>query len=273
MLKRYIATFAIAATVAAPPLVAPASAQRGRAAAAHAVVTAAQLRQAVATPGRPAAATGLDEVRRPAEVLQWIGLRRGDRVLDYFTGTGYYAEIIGRAVGPRGSVTAWNSTGFMGNERLRTALTELTGRTPNVTVQAGDLTALDFGANSYDLALLHLVYHDAYWQSEQYHVPRIDPNTLTRALYRAVKPGGSVVVIDHVAAPGGDTRAVVEQYHRIDPATIRADFQRAGFRFAGESSLLRVPTDPHNVNVFDPSIRGRTDRVMYRFTKPLRRRR
>jgi predicted methyltransferase len=194
-------------------------------------------------------------------------------VLDYGAGSGYYSEIIGRAVGPRGGVTAWNSSGFMGNQQLRTALTELTARTPNVTVGSGDLTSVDFGRNGYDLALLHLVYHDAYWQSEQYHLPRIDPNTLVRALYRAVKPGGSVVVIDHVAAAGGDTRAVVEQYHRIDPAVVRADFERAGFRFAGQSELLRVPTDPHNVNVFTPSIRGRTDRFMYRFTKPLGRRR
>src|SRR5688572_24180116 len=59
---------------------------------------------AVSAPGRPEAATKLDEVRRPAEVLRWLGLRRGDRVLDYFTGTGYYAEIMARAVGPTGSV-------------------------------------------------------------------------------------------------------------------------------------------------------------------------
>ena len=60
---------------------------------------------AVSAPGRPADAVQLDEVRRPAEVLTWLGLERGDRVLDYFTGTGYYAEIMARAVGPQGSVT------------------------------------------------------------------------------------------------------------------------------------------------------------------------
>ena len=58
-------------------------------------------------------------MRRPAEVLRWLGLERGDRVLDYFTGTGYYAEIMARAVGPTGSVTGWNSPGFGRNERIR----------------------------------------------------------------------------------------------------------------------------------------------------------
>ncbi len=49
---------------------------------------------------------------------------------------------------------------------------------------------------------------------------------------------------------------------------IRADFERAGFTFDGESDLLRNPGDDRSVNVFEPSIRGRTDRVVYRFRKP-----
>jgi predicted methyltransferase len=77
-----------------------------------------------------------------------------------------------------------------------------------------------------------------------------------------------VAVIDHVATPGGDTREVVEKYHRIDPATLRADFERAGFVLEAQSDLLRNPADDHTKNVFDPSIRGRTDRFMYRFRKP-----
>ena len=116
--------------------------------------------------------------------------------------------------------------------------------------------------------LLHLVYHDAYWESARFGLPRIDPNTVTAALFGAVKPGGTVAVIDHVAPAGGDTRAVVEATHRIDPAVIRADFERAGFVFDGESNLLRNPSDDHSKNVFDPSIRGRTDRVVYRFRRP-----
>ena len=46
--------------------------------------------------------------------------------------------------------------------------------------------------------------------------------------------------------------------------------QRAGFVFDGESDLLRNPDDDRSVNVFEPSIRGRTDRIVYRFRKPAR---
>lgn len=223
---------------------------------------------AVAAPGRPAEAVALDEVRKPVEVLRWLGLRRGDRVLDYFTGTGYYAEIIARAVGPQGSVTGWNSAGFGRNERIRAALAGIHERSPNTAFYSTPTTALSFAANAYDFILLHLVYHDAYWESARFDLPRIDPNTVTAALFRAVKPGGTVAVIDHIAAPGRETRAEVEANHRIDPAVIRADFERAGFVFDGESNLLRNPADDHSKNVFDPSIRGRTDRVVYRFRRP-----
>jgi predicted methyltransferase len=85
-----------------------------------------------------------------------------------------------------------------------------------------------------------------------------------------VKPGGTVAVIDHVAKPGGDTREVVEKLHRIDPAVVRADFERAGFVLEAQSEMLRVPEDDHSKNVFDPSIRGKTDRFVYRFRKPAR---
>jgi predicted methyltransferase len=225
---------------------------------------------AVSAPGRPAEAVALDEVRKPAEVLGWLGLERGDHVLDYFTGTGYYAEIMARAVGPQGRVTGWNSPSFARNERVRAALAGIRERSPNTAFYATPTTALGFADNAYDFVLLHLVYHDAYWESARFGLPRIDPNTVTQALFRAVKPGGTVAVIDHIAAPGRETRAEVEATHRILPETVRADFERAGFVFDGASEMLRNPADDRSKNVFDPSIRGRTDRFVYRFRRPAR---
>jgi predicted methyltransferase len=223
---------------------------------------------AVAQPGRPKDRVELDEVRKPAEVLRFMGLRKGDHVLDYFTGTGYYAEIMARAVGPGGTVLGWNSAGYQGNDKVRAALADIRSRSPNFSYFATPATALAFPRDSFDFAMLHLVYHDAYWESAQYKVPRIDPDSVVRALWYSVKPGGTVAVVDHVAAPGGDTREVVEKLHRIDPATVRSDFERAGFVLEAQSDLLRMPADDHSKNVFDPSIRGRTDRFMYRFRKP-----
>jgi predicted methyltransferase len=252
MLKRSFAAFAL--SLALPLSAAPAQP--------------ADVAAAVSAPGRQPDHVALDEVRRPAEVLRWLGLERGDRVLDYFTGNGYYAEIMARAVGPRGVVVGWNAPSFATNERVRAALNGIHERSPNAVFYSTPVTALSFPSQSFDFVLLHLVYHDAYWESTRFNLPRIDPNTVTRALFEATRPGGTVAVIDHVANPGRETRAEVEATHRIDPATIRADFERAGFVFDGESDLLRNPQDDRSVNVFEPSIRGRTDRIVYRFRRP-----
>jgi predicted methyltransferase len=224
---------------------------------------------AIAAPGRPKAATDLDEVRKPAEVLRFMGLRKGDRGLDYFTGTGYYADIMAKAVGPKGHVVGWNSASFARREPVVKALADIRSRNPNTAFYSSPSTAIALAPNSFDFALLHLVYHDAYWESAQFGLPRIDPNTVVQAIWSAVKPGGTVAVIDHVATPGGDTREVVEKLHRIDPAVVRADFERAGFVLEARSDLLKVDED-HSKNVFDPAIRGRTDRFMFRFRKPAR---
>jgi predicted methyltransferase len=236
---------------------------------AAAPAAAADIAAAVSAPGRPEDQTRLDESRRPVEILQFEGLRRGDIALDLFAGSGYYSEIMGRAVGPAGGVLAWDPSNFV-NAKASAAWTALKQRQANVGFFATPGTALSLPANAFDFAMIHLNYHDFYWESARFGLPRMDPAAILGTLYQSVKPGGVVAVIDHVANAGGDTRAVVEKYHRIDPATIKADFQRAGFVLEAESNLLRNPADDHEKSVFDPSIRGKTDRVVYRFRKPRR---
>jgi predicted methyltransferase len=229
----------------------------------------ADIAAAVAFTGRPADQVKLDESRRPAEVLKFEGLRRGDMALDLFAGAGYYSEIMARAVGPQGGVLAWDPINFV-NDKAKAAWTALKQREPNVGFFATPATSLSLPANTFDFVMIHLNYHDFYWESARYFLPRMDPAAILATVYQSVKPGGVVAVIDHVATAGGDTRAVVDKYHRIDPATIKADFARAGFVLDGESDLLRNPADDHEKSVFDPAIRGKTDRVVYRFRKPAR---
>jgi predicted methyltransferase len=235
---------------------------------AHAAAAApADIAAAVSAPGRPEEQVKLDESRHPVEVLRFEGLRRGDIALDLFAGAGYYSEIMGRAVGPTGGVFAWDPANFV-NDKARAVWTALRQRQPNVGFVATPANAIALPANAFDFAMIHLNYHDFYWESARFGLPRMDPAAILTTLYQSMKPGGVVAVIDHVANAGGDTRAVVEKYHRIDPATVKADFQRAGFVLEAESNLLRNPADDHEKSVFDPAIRGKTDRVVYRFRKP-----
>ncbi|HEX5182746.1 MAG TPA: methyltransferase [Allosphingosinicella sp.] len=259
-------TLGFAFLLAAAAAFAPAAARPGPAH--HAAPTAkADIEAAVSAPGRPADQVKLDESRRPVEVLQFEGLKRGDMALDLFAGAGYYSEIMGRAVGPAGGVFAWDPANFV-NDKARTVWAELKQRQPNVGFAATPANAIALPAGAFDFAMIHLNYHDFYWENARYGLPRMDPNAILATLYSSMKPGGIVAVIDHVANPGGDTRAMVDKLHRIDPETIKADFKRAGFVLEAESNLLRNPADDHEKSVFDPSIRGKTDRVVYRFRKP-----
>ncbi len=223
---------------------------------------------AVAMTDRPATAQALDAGRKPVEVLKFLGLRRGDRVLDVMTGGGYYAEIIGNAIGSYGTVLAMEPTVFA-DDKLRARFAALADRVPNVTFLAVMPADLDPPANAYDFVLMHLVYHDLYWASDKFSFPKVDPAVVLKRIYSATRPGGIVGVVDHVAPPGGNTRAVVDKLHRIDPAVIKADFKAAGFVLEAESDLLRNSADPMTESGYDgPGIKGKTDRVVLRFRKP-----
>ena len=209
----------------------------------------------------------LDGSRKPAEILNFFGLQKGMNVIDMFGANRYWAEIIAPAVGPMGSVVVWNPTQFT-NEKRKSEFAEFAARQPNVAMISSRMETPLLGTNRYDFLIMNLDYHDVYWQNSERNIVRMDPDPWLKALYAAMKPGAVVGVIDHVAAPGGDTRAVVEKLHRIDPAVLKADFQRAGFVLEAESDLLRNPADDHSLLVFDEKIRGKTDRAVFRFRKP-----
>jgi len=220
-----------------------------------------------ATTSRTEANVKLDEGRKPAEVLQFLGLEKGMRVVDMFGANQYWAEIIAPAVGPHGQVVVWQPTQFL-NDKRRGEFSEWARKQGNVTLLSSPFENPLIGLNQYDFLLMNLDYHDVYWQNEQRKIPRMEPDTWLRAIFAAMKPGATLGIIDHVATAGGDTRAVVDKLHRIDPAVVRADFERAGFVLDGESQILRNPEDDHSLLVFDPKIRGKTDRAFFRFKKP-----
>lgn len=230
-------------------------------------VSASSFATAVAAADRPEEARKLDENRKPAEVLAFLGLEPGMTAADLLTGEGYWAEIMGHAVGTQGKVIAYQPAQFYTDDGAKTAWAALEARSPQVSESRYPFDVFAPAANSLDFAIISLSYHDIYWESERYKIPMTDPDAYLRGLYAGMKPGGIIGVIDHVGE-GTDTRMIVDKYHRIDPAVVRADFERAGFRLVAESDMLANPTDNHEISVFDPSIRGKTDRFLMKFVKP-----
>jgi predicted methyltransferase len=223
---------------------------------------------AVASPSRSADNVKLDESRKPAEVLQFLGLERGMQVLDLFGGNRYWAEITTAAVGPSGHVTVWQpATKFFTDER-RKAFDEFAARQKNVEMTGAPWGTPDLPKNRFDLAILNLDYHDLYWESPANGITRTDPQAFAKAVYDSLKPGAVIGVIDHVANPNDDARATADKLHRIDPEVVKADFKRAGFQLVGTSDILRNPADDHSLLVFDPKVKGKTDRFVFKFRKP-----
>ena len=249
------------ASIAALLLVAAAPMSAKPAAQANAIAA------AVASPDLTPDNVKLDESRKPAEVLKFLGLRPGMRVADPFGGNFYWAEITGRAVGPTGHVTVWQPRQFY-NQKVYDAYQAVQAKQPNVWMRVSPMESPDIPAGKYDFMLINLDYHDVYWENAKRGIPRMDPDQWLKTIYAAMKPGAIVGIVDHVANPNDDPRATVEKLHRIDPEVIKADFKRAGFQLVGSSDMLRNPADDHTLLVFDPKIRGKTDRVVLKFRKP-----
>jgi predicted methyltransferase len=204
---------------------------------------------------------GDDARRKAAEVLAFSGVKSGNVVVDYLPGAGYWTRIFTGVVGPKGRVYAiWPAAGAKYAEK---SLPALQGRgLANVTaeVQAGNLPTSP-------------VPVDIFWTAQNYHdIPNHGAGepalrAFDGAVFRMLKRGGTYIVIDHADAPGSGMSGT-ETRHRIDPAAVKAQVQAAGFKFVGESTVLRNPADDHSKPVFDPAIRGMTDQFVYKFRKP-----
>ncbi|MEO7913944.1 MAG: methyltransferase [Novosphingobium sp.] len=218
----------------------------------------------LAAPARSAENRAMDEGRNPAAVLDFAGLKRGDVVADYSAGGGYYSELLAAVVGPKGKVLALESPRFYKAEvwdKVRAAHS-------NVTVIASP--NLDLAPRSVDMVFTHLVFHDLFLpprpQSPESGAPAPSAEHIMANWFAAVRPGGHVIIADHVG-PAGDVSQIAGSLHRIDPAAARAAMERAGFVFESQSDVLHRSTDDHTLRVFDPGVRGKTDRFVMKFRR------
>lgn len=221
---------------------------------------------AVADKGRPAADVELDAARKPADMLDFAGVKPGQTVVDLIPGGGYFTRIFAKAVGPKGVVYAVG-----GPPR---PVTDPANPPPK---PAQDVLAEDAAYGN--IQSVHLPFAgglkiptpaDVVWTAQNYHdlknIKTLDMAAFNKSVFDALKPGGVYVVLDHVATAGmADATSTV---HRIDPAVVKAEVEAAGFKYDGESTVLHNPADDHTKGVTDPAIRHHTDQFVYKFRKP-----
>ena len=218
---------------------------------------------AVADETRIEADVALDEGRNPVEVLRFADIGEGDVVADWMAGDGYYSALIAQIVGQDGAVYALNPAAFHNAEVWQARV----AKHDNIRAMGVPNRALVLPPDSVDVIFTNQTFHDIYWTSERFQMQHLDEQALLANWFAALKPDGHVIVIDHVG-PAGNTRAIVDGLHRIDPATVAAAMKAAGFVPAGQSDVLRRSDDDPSTSVFDASVRGKTDRFVMKFQKP-----
>jgi len=222
---------------------------------------------AVDNPARPEKDVARDINRKPAEVLAFFGIQPGMKILDVFAGDGYYAEIASYLVGSKGEVTLYNNGSWAQYVQKKVAKRLSENRLPNANYIVKETDNLAFQSGYYDGALFILGFHDLYYEDARFNWNKIDVPAFLKAIYGALKPGGVLGIVDHIAVADAPVTSA-QNLHRIDVAVIERDLKAAGFMLEGASDILRNPDDDHLKHMMDTSIRGHTDRVVMRFRKP-----
>ncbi|MGI9264009.1 MAG: class I SAM-dependent methyltransferase [Gammaproteobacteria bacterium] len=208
-----------------------------------------------------------DSGRKPTEVLAFFDIEPGMTVLEMFSGGGYYSEILSYVVGGEGTVHAHNNKPYIAYAKKSLEKRYTSGRLDNVKRFEAENNELELSAGKFDAALLILAYHDVYHVDEKNGWFPIDGPKMLAEIYGSMKPGAVLGVVDHVAKAGSPPETG-QTLHRIDPQLMKKEIEAAGFVFDGEIDVLRNPGDDLAKPMYAPEVRGKTDRVVYRFHRP-----
>lgn len=222
--------------------------------------------KAVADESRPESDTRRDAERKPLATLAFAGVKPGAAVIELMPGGGYYTRLLSKVVGPKGHLYALvpaprpDAAPDAPDRSLPIKAIAAAGGYGNISMLVQSIRALQLPSQA-----------DLVWTSDNYHdvknVPGIDMLAFNRSIFEALKPGGHYLVIDHAAAADAPAD-VTDTLHRVRAETVREEVQAAGFLLAGASEVLHNAADGHELKVFDPAIRGKTDQFVLKFVKP-----
>jgi len=203
-----------------------------------------------------------DENRKPQQVMQFFGVEKGMTVLELLSSGGYYTEVISKRVGNKGRVIAHNNKFILQvfDGRFAKDFEQHTAnnRLPNVEHYIKEFGQFDIH-EQVDVATIVLNYHDMYSNLDKER-----RMTLLSQIKRALKPGGVVGIIDMESTSGTHQ----PKLHRIYHQRVLDELAEAGFLFEAKADFLKNANDDHSKVVFDPTIRGKADRFVLRFSKP-----
>ncbi len=169
-----------------------------------------------------------DAWQRPGEVMDKLGIKPGSVVADVGCGSGYFTFHFAARIGPTGKVYAEDTESDVLHKIQKRALEE---QLKQIETIQGSPDDPELPSDKLDAILVMNAYHEM----KNY-------DGMLRGMYRALKPGGLLGIIDHEAALG-QTRSEYQEGHRIPAEFVREDLQRNGFHFLRiESGFLSTDT-------------------------------
>jgi predicted methyltransferase len=163
-----------------------------------------------------------DVYARRLEITEALALSPGGRVADIGAGTGFFSFLFAERVGTSGRVDAVEiSPAFL--KHLREQRTER--GLEQLRVVEGSARSVELEPDSIDLAFICDVYHHFEY-----------PSDTLASLHRAIRPGGSLVLIDFERIPGVSPEWLLEHV-RAGREVFIAEVEAAGFRLDEEIEI------------------------------------
>ncbi|HEX5421076.1 MAG TPA: hypothetical protein VFY39_13860 [Gammaproteobacteria bacterium] len=199
-----------------------------------------------------------DEGRKPLQVIEFVGIKPGDTVLDVTAAGGYWEPLFSAAVGPTGKVYAQNPAFFTRRKGFVEQEKAQDDKLGNVTPVHGDLPG-DVAGKA-DVAFTGLNFHDQYNRGGDEAGQKF-----LKGIYDSLKPGGVLGLTDHIGVTGQDNAKL----HRVPMDVVEAQLKKAGFVIEKTSNILRNPKDNHTALSRAPgALRWHTDRMLIKARKP-----
>ncbi len=232
---------------------------------------------ALGAPMRTPANIARDRYRHPMETLSFFDVEPDDNVVEIWPGGGWYTEILAPLLAGQGTYYAVASERGLAGVRTLIAKDGATyGKIlmAHFPADADDPRVPDGSA---DVVLTFRNVHN--WLMGD--TPFADD--AFRQIYRMLKPGGTLGVVDHRLPESADAaRERTSGYVKV--STVKRLAKAAGFRFAGASEINANPLDTkdHSNGVWSlpPTLQGKdvdrdrflaigeSDRMTLKFVKP-----
>lgn len=224
------------------------------------------VKQTMASPLRTEKEKARDKNRQPLQALAFWGMQEDMKVIEFVPGRGWYTKLLAPALRDNGELILVSADrylsyldGFLNQapyDKVKKAPIEMSWDAKQRRYALG---SVNFGVTDADMVINIREYHNFNLE---------DKAKLNQAAFKALKPEGTYVVVDH--SRRHMSPEIAELRRREDPVKVILEVQAAGFRLVDSSDMFYRPDDELIYEVGRRSVTGNTDRFTLIFKKPKR---